>query len=88
MYKLLYKLNKESAYKSPWLICVKTILEDCGFPDIWGSQVITCSKGCFKQQIKRRLLDQFRKNGQQKSNTVASVVTTECLNQTSKLKTI
>ena len=26
MYKLLYKLNKESVYKSPWLNCVKTIV--------------------------------------------------------------
>ena len=26
MYKLLYKLNRESVYKSPWLNCVKTIL--------------------------------------------------------------
>ena len=47
-------------YKSHWLNCVKTILEDCGFPGIWGSQVIPCSKECFKQQIKQRLLDQFR----------------------------
>ena len=60
MYKLLYKLNRESVYKSPWLNCVKTILEDCGFPGIWESQVIPCSKECFKQQIKQRLLDQFR----------------------------
>ena len=64
MYKLLYKLKKESVYKSPWLNCVKTILENCGFPGIWESQVIPCSKECFKQQIK------------------------QCLNQTSKLKTI
>ena len=60
MYKLLYKLNRESVYKLPWLDCVKTILEDCGFPGIWESQVIPCSKECFKQQIKQRLLDQFR----------------------------
>ena len=60
MYKLLYRLNKENVYKSPWLNCVKTILEDCGFPGIWGSQVIPCSKECFKQQIKQRLFDQFR----------------------------
>ena len=60
MYKLLYKLNEENVYKSPCLNCVKTILEDCGFPDIWGSQVIPCSKECFKQQIKQRLFDQFR----------------------------
>ena len=26
MYKLLYKLNEESVYKSIWLNCVKTIL--------------------------------------------------------------
>ena len=32
MYRLLYKLNTESVYKSPWLNCVNTILEDCGFP--------------------------------------------------------
>ena len=60
MYKLLYKLNGENVYKSPWLNCVKTILEDCGFPVIWGSQVIPCNKECFKQQIKQRLFDQFR----------------------------
>ena len=57
MDKLLYKLNKENVYKSPWLNCVKTILEDGGFPGIWGSQVIPCSKKCFKQQIKQRLFD-------------------------------
>ena len=53
MYKLLYKLKKESAYKSPWLDCVKTILENCGFPGIWESRVIPYSKECFKQQIKQ-----------------------------------
>ena len=47
-------------YKLPWLNCVKTILEDCGSPGIWESQVIPCSKECFKQQIKQRLLDQSR----------------------------
>ena len=59
MYKLLYRLNEENVYKSPWLNCVKTILEDCGFPGIWVSQVIPCSKEWFKQQIKQRLFDQF-----------------------------
>ena len=41
-------------------ICVKTILKDCGFPGIWGSQVIPYSKECFKQQIKQRLFHQLR----------------------------
>ena len=49
MYKLLYKLNEENVCKSFWLDSVKTILEDCGFPGIWGSQVIPCSEECFKQ---------------------------------------
>ena len=60
MYKLLYKFNEENVYNSPFLNCVKTILEDCGFPGIWEGQVIPCSKECFKQQIKQRLLYQFR----------------------------
>ena len=60
MYKLLYKLNKENVYKSPWLNCVETILKDCGFSGIWGSQVTPYSKKCFKQQIKQRLFNQFR----------------------------
>ena len=60
MYKLLYKLNEENVYQSPWLNCVKTILEDCGFPGIWGSKVIPCSKERFKQQLKQTLFDQLR----------------------------
>ena len=62
MYKLLYKFSEKNVYKSPWLNCVEMILKDCGFPGIWGSQVIPCSKEYFKQQIKQRLLDQLRQN--------------------------
>ena len=47
----------------------------------WESQAIPCSKECFKQKIKQRLLDQFRQNGQQKCNKVANVLTIDCLNQ-------
>ena len=36
MYTLLYKLNEENVYKSPWLHCIKTILEYCGFPWYMG----------------------------------------------------
>ena len=68
MYKLLYKFSLKNVYKSPWLNCVKTILQDCGFPGIWGSQVISCSKEYFKQQIKQRLLDQLRQNWAAKIN--------------------
>ena len=32
MYKFLYKLNEENVCKSPLLLSVKTIMEDCGFP--------------------------------------------------------
>ena len=60
MYTFLYKLNEENVYTSPWISCVKTILGDCDFPAIWGSQVINCGKECFKQQIKQTLFDQFR----------------------------
>ena len=54
MYKLLYLFSEENEHTSPWLNhvnCVKTILKDCGFPGIWGNQVIPCSKECFKKQI-------------------------------------
>ena len=88
MYKCLYTLNRESVYKSPWLNCVKTILEDCGFPGIWESQVIPCSKECFKQQLKQRLLDQFRQKWAAEIQQSSKCLTTESLNQTSKLKAI
>ena len=84
---LMYKLNRESVYKSPWLNCVKTILEDCGFPGIWGSQVIPCSKECFKQQIKQRLLDQFRQKWAAEIQQCSKCLN-YTLNQTSKLKAI
>ena len=70
MYKLIYKLNEESGYKSPWPNCVKNILKDYGFLGIWESQVIPYSKEWFKQQD---YLICSGKTGQQKSKKVASV---------------
>ena len=41
MYKLLYRLNEENVYESPWLNCVKTILKDRGFPILLAASLDT-----------------------------------------------
>ena len=61
-------------YKSPWLNCVKTILEDCGFPGIWGSQVIPdiIVRNALNNKSNKEYSISLDKNGQQKSNIAAS----------------
>ena len=89
MYKLSYKLNEKNVYKSPWLNCVKTILEDCGSLGIWGSQVIPCSiRNVLNNKLNKDYSTSLDKNGQQKSIKVANAWTIECLNQILKWNTI
>ena len=77
MYELLYKMYKESVYKSPWLNSVKMIQEDCGFPGIQVYGKVKSSlvvKNDSNNKSNKDYSISLNKNGQQKSNKVASVL--------------
>ena len=59
IYKLFYCMSELQIYESKWILYIKNILIDCGFPGIWDAQHIPNSLDCFKEIIKRRLEDQF-----------------------------
>ena len=59
LYKFMILKNEDEAYNFDWLVCVKNILDKCGFSNIWEIQ------GNFNPKwlnisIKQRLMDQFR----------------------------
>ena len=52
----MFQLN---IYQSKWILSIKNSLIDCGFPGVWNAQHIPYSFECFKEVIKRRLVDKF-----------------------------
>ena len=63
MYKLLYELNEENKYKSPWLNCVKTILEDCGFPGFGEVKSSLVVRNASNNKLNQAYLIRLDKNG-------------------------
>ena len=59
IYKLLYHLAIKNSYVSPWILYIRGILNDCGFPYLWLNQDLNCSVHWFKSVISNRLKDQF-----------------------------
>ena len=59
IYKLLYHLAIKNSYVSPWILYIRGILNDCGFPYLWLNQDLNCSVDWFKSVISNRLKDQF-----------------------------
>jgi hypothetical protein len=61
MYRFLYKLyKKEDSFRSPYLTCVKTTLENLGLNEYWINQGnLNISPFRFKNIVKRKLKDQY-----------------------------
>jgi len=61
---LLYKLSRKLNDRSPvfsWINFIKKILNDCGFPIIWETEIVD-GQEFIKNVVKQRLLDQFTQN--------------------------
>lgn len=58
MYRLLYRMDMAGTYSSPWLVNVKSILNNAGFSYMWQSQQVNTNT--LKNLLKDRLQDQFR----------------------------
>ena len=37
---MLYKLHIGNVYHSKWLLCIKYILNSCGYLELWNNQVV------------------------------------------------
>ena len=40
LYGMLYKLHIGNVYHSKWLLCIKDILNSCGYLELWNNQVV------------------------------------------------
>lgn len=60
MYKMIYKLDVDGIYSSPWLKYVRDIFNDSGLSYMWLNQTCTVSDDFFKKQLKLRMYDQFQ----------------------------
>ncbi len=58
IYQCLLHLDRAGVYTSPWVACVKNLLNDNGMSGIWLSQTVP-NLMCFKRAIERRLKDQW-----------------------------
>ena len=58
MYRLLYTLDNNNIFTSPWLAQIKSILVSSGIPFLWThQQQITCNANFYKQLIEKNLKD-------------------------------
>ena len=58
MYRLLYTLDNNNIFTSPWLAQIKSILVSSGIPFLWAyQQQITCNANFYKQLIEKKLKD-------------------------------
>lgn len=89
MYKALLQLYNDNIYKSPWIVCIHNILNNCGLSNIWTNQ-----NQCYLfnytwvlSSVKRVLQDQFIQEWQEslkssnKCTTYASFKQTFALEQ-------
>jgi hypothetical protein len=59
MYKLLYALDCDGIYSSPWITFVKDLLNDTGLSYVWLNQGFAGEIESFKKIVKTRLHDQY-----------------------------
>ncbi len=58
MYRMLHRLNVDGKHASPWLLCIKRTLEECGMADVWMTQSFP-NPTWLKKAVQLRLQDQF-----------------------------
>ena len=59
-YRCLLSEFRRDSYRSKWLCKIKSILDNCGFSDLWLDQLRTVPNADWiKMTVKRRLCDQF-----------------------------
>ena len=58
MYKLMVELDKKNIYHSPWIVYVRTSLNQLGFSEYWLNQNVP-SPNYFRNIVKLRIKDQF-----------------------------
>ena len=59
LYKYMYIKNVHGQYQSSWFDNVKSILDNCGFSNIWESQG-NFNSAWLNITLKQRLFDQFQ----------------------------
>ena len=63
MYKLLLNLHRRDIFHSPWLMLVKTTLNNLGMTYIWNEQYVG-NIDSFRSSINAILNDQYRQEWQ------------------------
>jgi hypothetical protein len=58
MYKLMFELDRQNVYHSPWIAYVKKSLQELGFAGYWINQSVL-SPSYFKNIVKSRIKDQY-----------------------------
>ena len=55
---MLYKLHIGNVYHSKWLLCIKDILNSCGYLELWNNQVVESNFNLAKK-VKQCCMDDF-----------------------------
>ena len=58
---MLYKLHIGNVYHSKWLLCIKDILNSCGYLELWNNQVVESNFNLAKK-VKQCRMDDFVNN--------------------------
>ena len=72
-YKTIYELHTRNIFRSPWLVNVENILNQCGMTNAWQCQCQDINPQCLKRAVSNRLQEQFiQQNEITMSNKIAS----------------
>ena len=61
LYEMLYKQHIGNVYHSKWLLCIKDILNSCGYLELWNNQVVESNFNLAKK-VKQCCMDDFVNN--------------------------
>ena len=59
MYRIIYKLHLDGSYHSPWLLYIKKLLCNSGFPLFWSEQELLTPKAYMKNVVALQLENQY-----------------------------
>ena len=59
MYKTIYELHTRNIFRSPWLVNVENILNQCGMTNVWQCQYQGINPQWLKRAVGTRLQEQF-----------------------------
>lgn len=57
-YRHLFEQFSTGSHKNPWILCIKNILDSCGFSNVWNEQTFINIKW-LKAIVDQRLKDQY-----------------------------